>query len=433
MMMMNTSGRKTSHGASLPNGRHKKLTKQPSDPGYRLSTIPVKRKEVKDIYSHGVSQENSTKDKDSDSSVCSLRRLSQSGVMPGSNEFQTVLKHFIPEPETEKQQANKSKPSKTKCRKISFNEFGRASRFAKRLEDTSLASPRPKRSIDMLTTPASILSANPDHDKLQNNGTIAQSRKSFPFYGIKEAWHDPERSFNGSKTERRRHVSLPSPPSGFSLDKVTTDSLETLVEPFKIEKPARRKSSQTNNNINVGARSRRKISTVILPDFNNGMTSEANCPSQNNPRKYSPASSVGNETENKMKSRKTTPPHFDAKRKTSGAMGQDLHPNLLLGVKQSSSHEGELSPSLEKQFSAEDTAGEQRVAMKAHKNFKRIGKAALAARRLLRISNDETQTQTISPLAKEEEKQFDEMVEVMKTSYQDMRLDEREKQDSPEH
>jgi len=151
----------------------------------------------------------------------SLRRLSQSGLTPGSEEFQSVLKDFIFKPEV-KEKESKSQVSKPKCRKISFNEFGRASRFAKRLEDMSL-SPRPKRSIDMLNAPTiSSINRAVDHRKVENNGKLAQSRRSFPFSGIKEAWYESESSVQGSKSERRRHVSLPARPTGFCLDTATS-------------------------------------------------------------------------------------------------------------------------------------------------------------------------------------------------------------------
>lgn len=437
---MNPSGRTTIYGASS-NTRHKKVVNQPSDPLNKTNSASGHtRIAVRDIYSPNSSQGISTKDNDdgdgddlrSNGSTSGVRRLSQSGVTPGSQEFQSVLRDFIPPPE-EKQQPKESKShsSKTKCRKISFNEFGRASRFAKRLEDMSL-SPRPKRSIDMLTTPAISSSIN-NARTLENNETLTQSRKGLPFYGIKEAWYEPESSQSSRSETRRRHVSLPAPPTGFALEKLTDSrNQETLVEPFRTEKPPRRKSSNNNNN-NSAVRIGRKISTVVSPNFN--MNTEATQPTQSqNARKWSPTNSAVKSTENevKMKPRKDTPPHFDMKKKKlSGVNGQDLHPNLLLGIKPTSHNEGDFPPSLEKQFSTEDAAGEQHVAMKAHKNFKRIGKAALAARRFMKINNDDSgmaQKRGISPLAKEE-KQFDEMVEVMKTSYQDLSLDDRGKRD----
>lgn len=433
---MNPSGasRKTSHG-SAPKGnmRHKKLSKQPSDP---LSNRTRPRQvEVKDIYSSSSSRASTrtddyAEDGANEAGVQSLRRFSQSGVTPGSEEFQSVLKDFIPKAEETPKQPKRTPQSKTKFRKISFNEFGRASRFNKRWEDMSL-SPRLKRSsVDTVTTPTTCINhtyRTTDYRKFENNETLAQSRKSLPFQGVKEAWHGFECSFEASKLEKRRHVSLPAPPTAFSLDKAT-NSQETLVEPFRAEKTPRNKS-----NSNCSVRAGRKISTVVSPNLS--MSEPLSEPIRPTRKSSDSSTTSKNEKDSKNIQRRESPHHCfsDVKKKQlSHTMGQDLHPNLLLGIKckqTGSNNDGEL-PSLEKQLSAEDPAGEQHVAMKAHKNFKRIGKAALAARRFLKIRNEApgSTKHAISPLAREE-KEFNEIVEVMKASYQDLCLGDKQKSD----
>lgn len=430
--MMNPVGnsqRKTSNvsvGKSKTN--HRKLSKQPSDP---LAATGCKRIAVKDVYS---SNQNLSKlhhncfDSDlNSSSSSSLRRLSQAGIAPASDEFKSVLKDLNPQPEAEiKQKSTKTQSSKTKVRKISFNEFGRASRFAKRLEDLSL-SPRPKRSIDSLTTHTfgAQNRPSPDNRKLENNGSIGQSRKGLALHGIKEAWNLPERPVAISKQERRRHVSLPAPPSGFSLDKLVYQDTSTVVEPFQTFEKGSRKKSVTNS------RPGRKISTVVSPNYTT-MSQQPKEPDAHQPSKSSNNSSS-------LEHNDFTLPHLNevkTKHFSTAKGTHDLHPNLLLGIQTKQTgpnNDKELPTQLEKQLSTEDTAGEHCVALKAHKNFRRIGKAALAAKRFLKIQNEEytqeVHKRSISPLAKED-KDFDDMVEAMKTSYQELCLAEKNNTDA---
>lgn len=385
----------------------------------------------------------STKEENGGKSVGSnalfVRRLSQSGVSPGSQEFQFVLKGFIPPKEYEVVKP-KSQVGKTKHRKISFNDYGRASQTTKRFEDMSL-SPRPKRSLDMLNAPTiSSINRAVDHRKTENNGKTTQSRRSFPFSNIKEAWQESESSLQESKVERRRHVSLPAPPPGFYLRK----KQETFIESFKAEKTNRKDSGNSSS-----VRSNRKISTVFSPNLYE--MKSASLPTG------SPRASSANEGETITAHRKVSPEFGDlasfAKGKVepesfesqpkkesptlntellkikqiSTANGHDLHPNLLLGIKsKQAGSNGELLDD-----------GEHQAAFRARKNFQRIGKAAVAARRFLGIQSRETagspkqqHHRGISPLAKSE-KPFDQMVEEVKCSYQGLQLgpkSEEEKQ-----
>lgn len=414
-----------------------KQTANNTTKGQELSCLEQRE----NIHIRKISAPTSTSTKEENSkSVASdglfLRRLSQSGVSPGSQEFQFVLRGFMPQKESEVVKP-KSQIGKTKNRKISFNDYGRASPTTKRLEDMSL-SPRPKRSLDILNAPTiSSINRAVDHRKTENNGKTTQSRRSFPSSHIKEAWQESESSLQASKAERRRHVSLPAPPPGFYLGK----KQETLVESYKGEKAHHKDSSSS-------VKSNRKISTVLSPNLYGMKSTTA---STGSPRASAnvgelntahskvspPVGDIGNIAKAKFE-----PVSFESQPKKdsptlntellkikqiSAANGHDLHPNVLLGIK--SKQAGSIGKSI-------DHDGDHQAALRARKNFQRMGKAAVAARRFLGIQMRETTASPpnqqhqlgISPLAKSD-RPFDCMVEEMNSSYQGLQLGTKSEED----